>query len=135
MSRQNFLSQGKTSLSRQNFLSQGKIFFLKAKLSFPRQNFLSQGKAFFPKTKLLCQGKTFFLKAKLHFPKTKLSFSRQSFLSHDKTLLGGNQKKPIQCYKGQRYPKLSLFYLSHAKDGWHEYHKRDVLGCSGNLLT
>ena len=50
VSRQNFLSHGKTffltaklSFSRQNFLSHGKTLFLTAKLSFSRQNFLSQG--------------------------------------------------------------------------------------------
>ena len=72
VSRQNFLSHGKTlfltaklSFSRQNSLSHGKTFFLTAKLSFSRQNFLSHGK-------------TFFLTA-------KLSFSRQNFLFHGKT--------------------------------------------------
>ena len=105
VSRQNFLSQGKTfflraklSFSRQNFLSQGKTFFLKTKLSSPRQNLLSQDKNFFPKTKLFSQDKTFFRKA-------KLSFSMKNFLSKDKTLLGGNQKETNSmlsksCYHG-----------------------------------
>ena len=59
VSRQNFLSHGKTffltaklSFSRQNFLSHGKTFFLTAKLSFSRQNFLSHGKTFFLTAKL-----------------------------------------------------------------------------------
>ena len=52
VSRQNFLSHGKTffltaklSFSKQNTLSHGKTFFLTAELSFSRQNFLSQSKA------------------------------------------------------------------------------------------
>ena len=68
-----------TQVSRQNFLSHGKTFFLTAKLSFSRQNFLSHGKTFFLTAKhsfsrqnTLSHGKTFFLTA-------KLSFSRQLF--------------------------------------------------------
>ena len=54
VSRQNFLSHGKTffltakhSFSRQNTLSHGKTLFLTAKHSFSRQNTLSHGKTLF----------------------------------------------------------------------------------------
>ena len=157
--------KAKLSFLRQKFLSQGKTFCLKTKLFsqfFLKAKLLCQGKTFFPKAKLsfssqtfLSQNKTFFLKAKLSFPrqnffvKAKLSFSRQNFHSQDKTFflktklsfsrqnsVRREPKETNSMLKGPKIPKVIIILsVTRYKDGWHEYHKRDVLGCSGNLLT
>ena len=95
---------GGPQVSRQNFLSHGKTFFYTAKLSFSRQNFLFHGKT-------LSHGKTFFYTAKLFFTAklflmAKLCFTWQNFLFTAKLFLTGKLSFSRQNFLSQGHTCL-----------------------------
>ena len=83
MSRQNFLSHGKTFSPTAKLFSHGKTFSLTAKLSFARQNFSLTAKLFLSRQNFFSHGKTFFLAAKLLSHGKTVSLTAK--LSHGKT--------------------------------------------------